>query len=154
MDRFVLALPLIGAMLRKNLVARCCRTLGTLLASGVPLVESLGILAHTAGNQVFEAEIEHLLAHVRRGSSLHAPLRHAQLFPAMVVQMIAVGEQTAELDGMLLHAAAHYEQEVEAAVETLTSALEPVLIVVVGVLLGGLLMAMYLPMFDLIDVVG
>lgn len=154
LDRFVLRVPLIGPLLLKNLVARFCRTLGTLLHSGVVLVDALGILAHTAGNRVVEREVVYLLHRVRRGSSLNQPLRKAGLFPEMVVQLIAVGEQTAELDRMLFHAADYYEQEVDAYVETLTSVIEPVLIVLIGLLLGGILVALYLPMFDLITVVG
>lgn len=154
LDRMVLRVPFAGSLLLKHSVARFCRTLGTLLASGVALVEALDLLSRMTGNRVVEQEVKKLLASVRRGSSLVRPLQEARLFPGMVVHMIAVGEETAELDRMLVHVADHYEREVDLAVEGLTAVVEPVLIVLVGIVLGGVLAALYLPIFDLVSVVG
>ena len=119
----------LGSLMRKSLTARFCRTLGTLLSSGVALVDALSILTKASGNQYVERTLTDVLGRVRRGSSLYQPLKQAGFFPDMVVQMIAVGEQTAELDGMLLHAAEHYEQEVDAFLDGLMSIIEPILIV-------------------------
>jgi len=153
-DRLKLRIPLVGTLLSKSLTARFCRTLGTLLSSGVALVDALSILAKASGNQFVERTLGDGLVRVRRGSSLYEPLKQAGFFPDMVVQLIAVGEQTAELDGMLLHAADHYEQEVDAFLDGLTSIIEPILIVVIGLMLGGILVSLYLPMFELINTVG
>lgn len=152
-DRWLLRLPFVGSLLLKGLVARFCRTLGTLLSSGIGLVEALDVLTKSAGNVHLEQTIKAMREAVVRGRNLSQPLRQASLFPNMVVQMIMAGEETAELDGMLLHVAAHYEQEVDAAVDTLTSVIEPVMIVIIGTLLGVILVAMYLPMFDLVSVI-
>ncbi len=135
-------------------MARFCRMLGTLLSSGVALVDALSILTKASGNQYVEQALTGVLSRVRRGSSLYVPLKQARLFPNMVVQLIAVGEQTAELDGMLLHAAAHYEEEVDVFLEGLTSIIEPVLIVVIGLMLGRILVSLYLPMFEMINAMG
>lgn len=153
-DHFKLRAPLVGALMRKSLTARFCRTLGTLLESGVSLVDALAILSKAAGNHYAEEALARVLKHVRRGSSLFEPLRRAELFPSMVVQLIAVGEETAELDGMLLHAADHYEEEVDTLLDGLTSVIEPILIIVIGMILGGILVSLYLPMFELINTVG
>ncbi len=153
-DRLKLRLPVLGTLMRKSLTARFCRTLGTLLSSGVALVDALAILAKASGNQYVEHALTVVLRRVRRGSSLYQPLKQAGFFPDMVVQLIAVGELTAELDTMLLHAAEHYEQEVDAFLDGLTSIIEPILIVVIGLILGGILVSLYLPMFELINTVG
>ncbi len=153
-DRAKLGLPLFGRVITKSLVARFCRTLGTLVGSGVALTDALDIIAQSAGNKHVQAVLENVLGRVKRGSTLYAPLMQANIFPEMVAQMIAVGEQTAELDDMLMHAATYYEQEVDTFLEALTSIIEPVLIIGIGLLLGGILVAMYLPMFELINFVG
>ena len=153
-DRLKLRFPVLGSLMLKSLTARFCRTLGTLLSSGVALVDALSILAKASGNQYVERALTDVLGRVRRGSSLYQPLKQAGFFPDMVVQLIAVGEQTAELDGMLLHAAEYYEQEVDVFLDGLTSIIEPILIVVIGLMLGGILVSLYLPMFEMINAVG
>lgn len=153
-DRLKLRLPVLGTLMRKSLTARFCQTMGTLLSSGVALVDALSILARASGNQYVEHTLDDVLRRVRRGSSLYQPLKQAGFFPDMVIQLIAVGEQTAELDRMLLHAAEHYEQEVDVFLDGLTSIIEPVLIVVIGLMLGGILVSLYLPMFEMINIVG
>ena len=153
-DRLKLRLPVLGVLIRKGLTARFCRTLGTLLSSGVALVDALSILAKASGNQYVERTLTDVLGRVRRGSSLYQPLKQAGFFPDMVVQLIAVGEETAELDSMLLHAAEHYEQEVDGFLDGLTSVIEPILIVVIGLMLGEILVSLYLPMFEMINAVG
>lgn len=153
-DLVRLKMPLVGGLYHKNLIAGFCRTLGTLLVSGIPLVDALEITSKVGGNRVMEQEITRIQGRVRRGRSLNQLMEKGGLFPDMVVQMIAVGEQTAELDGMLIHVADYYEKEVEAYVETIMSIIEPIFIVMIGLLLGGMLVALYLPMFDLITVVG
>ena len=153
-DRLKLRGPLLGLLMQKSLTARFCRTLGTLLSSGITLVDALSILAKASGNLYAEQVLTRVLSRVSRGSSLYEPLKQAGLFPDMVVQLIAVGEQTAELDGMLLHAAEHYEEELDVFIDGLTSIIEPVLIIVIGLMLGGILVALYLPMFELINTVG
>lgn len=154
-DRYKLKIPFFGSLLHRSLIARFCRTLGTLLDSGVRLVDALTLLGQAAGNRYAEKEIGEILKRVRRGSGLYHPLKEqTTLFSPMVVQMIAVGEETAELDTMLLHAANHYEKEVDGLVESLSSVIEPVLIVAIGLLLGGILIAMYLPMFEMMHAVG
>ncbi|MEZ4702015.1 MAG: type II secretion system F family protein [Rhodothermales bacterium] len=149
LERASLRLPLVGPLLRKNLSARFCRTLGTLLESGVHLTNALHILASTSGHVSVEEIVKRMAAHVERGGRLVAPLRGGDVFPDFVVQMVAVGEETANLGDMLLHAAGHFEVEVDAAVDTLTAIIEPLLIVVLGVVLGTVLVAMYLPLFEL-----
>lgn len=154
-DRYKLRIPFFGSLLHRSLIARFCRTLGTLLDSGVRLVDALTLLGEAVGNRFAEKEIDEILKRVRRGSGLYHPLKERTgLFSPMVIQMIAVGEETAELDTMLLHAADHYEKEVDGLVESLSSVIEPVLIVTIGLLLGGILIAMYLPMFEMMHAVG
>ncbi|MCA9173310.1 MAG: type II secretion system F family protein [Planctomycetales bacterium] len=152
-DAALLRMPLAGSLIRKNLAARFCRTLGTLLESGVHLTEALLMIVQTGGHARVTALIGRLANHITRGGRLSDVLRDDDVFPAFVVQMIAVGEKTANLDQMLLHAASHLESEIDAAAATLTSVIEPVLIVVLGVVLGGILVAMYLPLFELSTVV-
>lgn len=153
-DRVKLRLPLVGTLLRKSLVTRFCQTLGTLLTSGVPLVEALTIVGQSVENTFVQRQLVQAVARVRRGAGIHKALASLSVFPTMVIQMVAVGEETAQLDQMLLHAATHYEREVDTAVETLTAVLEPVLIIVIGAGLGGILVALYLPMFEMMNVVA
>jgi type IV pilus assembly protein PilC len=149
-DGFMIRMP----VLLKGSVARFTRTLGTLIASGVPILGGLEITARTAGNKVIAEAIMSARASIREGETVAAPLKASNVFPPMVTQMIAVGEQTGALDEMLTKIAVFYEQEVDTAVDTLTSIIEPVMIVVMGGIVGGMVVAMYLPMFKLINVVA
>jgi len=153
-DRFLLRVPVMGDVLRKASIARFTRTLGTMIASGVPILTALEITARTAGNKVIEEAILATKGSIGQGETISAPLRESKVFPPMVVQMIAVGEETGALDKMLEKIAAFYDEEVSVAVDTLTSVIEPILIVFMGVLVGGMVVAMYLPMFKLINVVA
>ncbi|MCA9596079.1 MAG: type II secretion system F family protein [Myxococcales bacterium] len=145
----ILRLPLLGPVLRKIAVARFTRTLGTLLQSGVPILDALDICARTSGNVVIESGILHVRQRISEGRNMAEPLMEANVFPDMVVQMIAVGEQTGALDQMLSKIADFYEEETDIAVAALTSALEPILMVGVGGMVGVVLVAMYLPIFSL-----
>lgn len=153
-DRCKFNIPLIGNLIGKSLIARFCRTLGTLLESGVNLVDALAIIGSATGNRHLDKKIMIATRQVSQGRNLYTQLQKTELFPELVVHMIMVGEQTAELDQMLIHAAEFYEIEVDATLESVGSILEPVLIVVIGFILGGILVALYLPMFDLINVIG
>jgi type IV pilus assembly protein PilC len=153
-DRMLLRFPIIGDLLRKAGVARFTRTLGTLVASGVSILEGLEITARTAGNRVLHDAIMGSRASIAGGDTISEPLKRAGVFPPMVVQMINVGEQTGGLDEMLTKIADFYDDEVDAAVEVLLSAMEPVMIVLLGGVVGGMIVAMYLPIFDMISVVG
>ena len=146
---FMLRIPIIGNVLRKIAVARFARTLGTLLGSGVPILDALDIVARTAGNVVVEDGIQHARTKISEGKTLAEPLKEIKAFEGMVVQMIAVGEQTGALDTMLNKIADFYEEEVDVAVAALTSLLEPILMVFIGAVVGTVLVAMYLPIFDL-----
>ena len=150
MDAIVLKLPVIGILMRKIAVARFTRTLGTLISSGVPILEGLDITAKTAGNAVVEQALTKVRRSLEEGKSLTEPLKDSQVFPGMVTQMIAVGEQTGAMDAMLQKIADFYEDEVDAAVKDLLTALEPVMIVFLGVVVGGVVISMYLPLFSLI----
>ena len=141
-------------ILRKIAVARFCRTLATLTSSGVPILESLDITARTAGNAIVEDVIIETRRSVEGGKTLVEPLRDSEVFPNMVVQMIGVGEQTGALDSMLNKIAEFYEDEVDIAVAGLVKLLEPVMIFILGVVIGGIVVAMYLPMFTLINKIG
>src|SRR5438132_4609779 len=154
LDALMLKLPVLGDVLLKGSVARFTRTLGTLIASGVPILSGLEITARTAGNKVISEAIMTARASIREGETVSAPLKSSGVFPPMVVQMISVGEQTGALDEMLTKIAVFYEAEVDVAVDTLTSVIEPLLIVVMGGIVGGMVIAMYLPMFKLISVVS
>jgi type IV pilus assembly protein PilC len=134
-------------------VARFTRTLGTLVSSGVPILEGLRITARTAGNRVVERAVLDTRASVTAGKTLAEPLKASTVFPPMVVQMISVGEQTGALDAMLNKIADFYDDEVDTAVSALTALLEPLMIVFLGVVIGGLVIAMYLPIFRLVTVV-
>lgn len=153
-DAFLLRLPIMGPLIRRSLVARFSRTLGTLLRNGIPLVMALELVGTAEGHSVLRSQVLAMATGVSQGRRLTAGWGEGHLFPPLIHQLVAVGEDAGELDVMLLHAAAHYEEEVDAAVEGLSALLEPVLIVLIGILLGGILVAMYLPLFDLVDVVG
>jgi type IV pilus assembly protein PilC len=149
-DRTMLRLPILGAILRKIAVARFCRTLATLISSGVPILDGLEITARTAGNAVVEDAIMLTRTGIERGETVSAPLKATAVFPPMVTQMIGVGETTGALDTMLAKIADFYEEEVDTAVAGLLTLLEPVMISILGVIVGGIVIAMYLPIFDLI----
>jgi len=153
-DGFAIKAPVLGDVLLKGAVARFTRTLGTLISSGVPILSGLEITARTAGNKVIAEAIMSARASIREGETVSAPLKASGVFPPMVTQMIAVGEQTGALDEMLTKIAVFYEAEVDTAVDTLTSIIEPIMIVVMGGIVGGMVVAMYLPMFKLISVVS
>jgi len=150
LDTVILKLPVLGILMRKIAVARFTRTLGTLISSGVPILEGLYITAKTAGNAVVEQALIKVRRSLEEGKSLTEPLKDSQVFPGMVTQMIAVGEQTGAMDAMLQKIADFYEEEVDAAVKDLLTALEPVMIVFLGVVVGGVVISMYLPLFSLI----
>lgn len=154
LDGLMLKAPIVGALLRKIAVARFCRTLSTLTSSGVPILDGLQITARTAGNSIIEDAIMATRKSVEEGKTISEPLGDTDVFPSMVVQMIAVGEQTGALDTMLSKIADFYEDEVDTAVAGLMKLLEPVLIAFLGVAIGGIVIAMYMPMFALIGQVG
>jgi type IV pilus assembly protein PilC len=149
-DATILRLPVLGLLMRKIAVARFTRTLGTLISSGVPILEGLDITAKTAGNAVVERALKRVRKSLEEGKSLTEPLKDSEVFPGMVTQMIAVGEQTGAMDAMLQKIADFYEEEVDAAVKDLLTALEPVMIVFLGLVVGGVVISMYLPLFSLI----
>ena len=149
LDSIVLKLPVLGILMRKIAVARFTRTLGTLISSGVPILEGLDITARTAGNAVVEKALQQVRRSLEEGKSLTEPLKESEVFPGMVTQMIAVGEQTGAMDAMLQKIADFYEEEVDAAVKDLLTALEPIMIVFLGVVVGGVVISMYLPLFSL-----
>jgi type IV pilus assembly protein PilC len=150
-DAVVLKLPILGDLMRKIAVARFCRTLSTLLSSGVPILDGLDITARTAGNAVIEEAIQKTRSSIERGETVSAPLRETNVFPSMVVQMINVGETTGALDAMLSKIADFYEEEVDTAVAGLLTLMEPLMIAVLGGIVGGIVIAMYMPIFDLIS---
>jgi len=149
-DTIILKLPILGNVMRKIAVARFTRTLGTLISSGVPILEGLDITAKTSGNAVVEKALFAVRKALEEGKSLTEPLKDSQVFPGMVTQMIAVGEQTGAMDAMLQKIADFYEEEVDAAVKDLLTALEPIMIVFLGLVVGGVVISMYLPLFSLI----
>ncbi len=152
-DKLLLRLPIFGDLLLKTAVARFTRTLGTLVSSGVSILEGLEITARTAGNRVIHDTVMAARASIAGGETISSPLKDSGVFPPMVVQMINVGEQTGGLDEMLGKIADFYDDEVDAAVEALLSAMEPVMIVFLGVVVGGMIVSMYLPIFDMINAV-
>ena len=135
-------------------MARFTRTLGTLLSSGVSILDALAITAKTAGNRVIHDAVKKSILSIAEGETITQPLKDSGVFPPMVTQMIAVGEKTGGLDDMLNKIAEFYEEEVNAAVAALTSIIEPVIIVIMGIVIGGILIAMYLPMFDIVGKIG
>ncbi|MDF1546063.1 MAG: type II secretion system F family protein [bacterium] len=149
-DKMMLALPVLGNLVRKSAVARFTRTLGTLLASGVSIIEAMEITAKTSGNIVIGNAINKSTVAIAEGDTITGPLKESGVFPPMVTQMISVGEKTGGLDEMLNKIADFYDEEVDDAVAALTSIIEPIIIVFMGVVIGGILIAMYLPMFDII----
>lgn len=153
LDRLMLKLPVLGDVLRKSAVSRFTRTLGTLIASGVSILDGLEITARTAGNRVIHDAIMESRGSIAGGETIAVPLEKSGVFPPMVTSMIAVGEATGGLDEMLTKIADFYDDEVDAAVSNLLSLMEPVMIVVLGVIVGGMIVAMYLPIFDMINAV-
>jgi type IV pilus assembly protein PilC len=152
-DKFMLQIPVLGDLLRKSAVSRFTRTLGTLISSGVSILDGLEITARTAGNRVIHDAIMESRASIAGGDTISAPLQKSAVFPPMVISMIAVGEQTGGLDEMLSKIADFYDTEVDTAVSALLSLMEPVMIVFLGVVVGGMVVAMYLPIFDMINAV-
>jgi type IV pilus assembly protein PilC len=148
-DRIMLRLPVVGDLLRKVAVARFSQNMAILLSSGVPILDGLAITARTAGNRVVEKAIMDARVSISQGKTVAEPLRESKIFPPMVCQMVAVGENTGGLDGMLRKVAELYEEEVDEAVANLTALMEPLIMVVLGVILGGLVISMYLPIFQM-----
>lgn len=153
MDRFFLKMPLFGDLIQKTATARFCRTFGALSRSGVPILTALEIVRDTAGNQVIANAVDEARAEVQTGGMISIALQRAQVFPLMAIQMISIGEETGEIDTMLMKVADFYEDEVEQAVKGLTSIMEPIMIVVLGGMVGSILVAMYLPIFSIMDAV-
>jgi len=153
LDKLMLAMPVLGDVIRKSAVSRFTRTLGTLIASGVSILDGLEITAKTAGNRVIHDAVMESRTSIAGGETIAAPLQKSKVFPPMVISMIAVGEQTGGLDEMLTKIADFYDEEVDAAVGNLLALMEPVMIVVLGVVVGGMVIAMYLPIFNMIQTV-
>jgi type IV pilus assembly protein PilC len=153
-DRLMLHMPVLGDVLRKSAVSRFTRTLGTLISSGVSILDGLEITAKTSGNRVIQDAIMESRASIAGGETIAAPLKKSQVFPPMVISMISVGEQTGGLDEMLTKIADFYDEEVDAAVSGLLALMEPVMIVFLGVVVGGMVIAMYLPIFDMVNAAG
>jgi type IV pilus assembly protein PilC len=152
-DRLMLRVPILGNLARKSAVARFTRTLGTLLSSGVAILDGLEITARTSGNRVIHDAIMKSRSSIAGGESISQPLRQSGVFPPMVTQMINVGEETGDLDGMLTKVADFYDDEVDVAVESLLKAMEPAMIVILGTVVGGMIVAMYLPIFGMINTI-
>jgi len=148
-DRLILRVPVFGEVIRKASIARWCRTLSTMFAAGVPLVESLDSVAGAAGNFVYYDATKKIQAEVSSGTGLTVSMGNANVFPSMVLQMVAIGEESGALDAMLSKVADFYEQEVDEAVDSLSSLMEPMIMVVLGGLIGGIVVAMYLPIFKM-----
>jgi type IV pilus assembly protein PilC len=148
-DRLILRVPVFGEVIRKASIARWCRTLSTMFAAGVPLVESLDSVAGAAGNFVYYDATKKIQAEVSSGTGLTVSMGNASVFPSMVLQMVAIGEESGALDAMLSKVADFYEQEVDEAVDSLSSLMEPMIMVVLGGLIGGIVVAMYLPIFKM-----
>ena len=153
-DAVFLKLPIFGGLLQKVAVARFTRTLGTMIASGVPILDGLDIVARTAGNVVIEEALLDVRTAISEGKTIAEPLQESGVFPGMVVQMIAVGEETGAMETMLSKIADFYDDEVDTAVDALTSLLEPLMMVFLGGSVGGLLIAMYLPIFKIAETIG
>ena len=153
-DRLFLRLPIFGNIIRKSVIARWTRTLSTMFSAGVPLVESLDSVGGAAGNYVYKVGTRQIQSEVSTGTSLTSAMQNSELFPNMVNQMVAIGEESGALDSMLGKVADFFEAEVDDAVEALSSLMEPIIMVVLGVLIGGMVIAMYLPIFKLGAVVG
>ncbi len=154
MDRALLKVPgRIGDIIQKVALARFARTLGTLSAAGVPILQALEITATSSGNYVVEKALLKSREAIREGLPIYRPLEEEPIFPPMVTRMIAVGEETGDIDGMLAKIAEFYESEVDAAMKALTSIIEPIMIIIVGAIVGGIVIAMYLPMFKIFEVI-
>jgi type IV pilus assembly protein PilC len=149
MDRLFLKLPVFGDVIRKATMARWARTLSTMFAAGVPLVEALDSVGGASGNYVYAAATKVIKQEVATGTSLTIAMQNANVFPTMVIQMVSIGEETGALDGMLGKVADFYEAEVDDAVEALSSLMEPMIMVVLGTIIGGMVIAMYLPIFKM-----
>ena len=154
MDRLLLKSPVFGPLFQKIAVARFSRTLGTLVSSGVPILDGLNIVSKASGNKINETAILNARASIREGETISEPLGRSGNFPPMVIQMISVGESTGALDSMLSKIADFYEEEVDVAVGNLTSLLEPLLMVFLGLVIGGVVISMYLPIFQMASAVG
>ena len=153
-DRLSLKMPLFGDLIQKTATARFCRTFGSLSKSGVPILTSLEIVRDTAGNQIISEAVDEARKDVQGGGMISIALQKYAVFPRMAIQMISIGEETGELDAMLMKVADFYEDEVEQAVKALTSIMEPIMIVVLGGMVGSILVSMYLPMFKIMDQIG
>jgi len=153
-DKLLLKVPVLGDLAKKSSVAQFSRTLGTLLTSGVSIIEALEITAKTASNMVLRNALMSMISAISEGKTITEPMKETGVFPPMVIQMVAVGEESGGLDQMLTKIADFYDEEVNAAVETLTSVMEPIIIVLLAIIMGGMLIAMYMPMFDMIGAVG
>ncbi|MCB9950646.1 MAG: type II secretion system F family protein [Planctomycetaceae bacterium] len=150
-DRIALKLPILGAIIGKSTVARTCRTLGTLIASGVPILEALSIARDTAGNEVFRKAFDHIHASIREGETMAVPLRETRIVDDLVVNMVDVGEETGALDNMLYKVADVYDEEVSVLVESLVSLLEPIMVVVLGLIVGFIVIALFMPLVKLLN---
>ena len=153
MDRLLLRLPIFGSVIRKATIARWTRTLSTMFAAGVPLVEALDSVGGASGNNVYLEATKKIQTEVSTGTSLTISMQNVNVFPNMVIQMVQIGEESGSLDGMLGKIADFYEREVDEAVAALSSLMEPLIMVILGVLIGGLVIAMYMPIFKLGSVV-
>jgi type IV pilus assembly protein PilC len=149
MDRLMLKVPVFGPLVRISTIARWTRTLSTMFAAGVPLVEALDSVGGASGNWVYQSATKVVQAEVSTGTSLTVAMQNTNLFPNMVIQMVSIGEESGALDGMLSKVADFFEQEVDDAVEALSSLMEPIIMVVLGTLIGGMVIAMYLPIFKM-----
>jgi type IV pilus assembly protein PilC len=154
MDQLMLKIPVFGPLIRKATIARWTRTLSTMFAAGVPLVEAFDSVAGAAGNAVYYDATKQIQREVTSGSSLNTAMINSEVFPSMVLQMVAIGEESGSIDSMLSKVADFYEAEVDDAVEALSSLMEPVIMVVLGTLIGGMVVAMYLPIFKMGQAVG
>lgn len=153
-DKFLLKLPIFGDLLRKTSIAEFSRTLGTLLTSGVSIIEALEVTSKTASNTVVKRALKSMISAISEGKTITEPMKETGVFPPMVIQMVAVGEESGGLDQMLAKLASYYDEEVDAAVSALTAAMEPIFLLLIAIIVGGTVIVMYLPMFDLISVVG
>jgi type IV pilus assembly protein PilC len=149
LDRLFLKVPIFGEVIRKATIARWSRTLSTMFAAGVPLVEALDSVAGAAGNYVYFEATKRIQGEVSTGTSLTVAMQNSEVFPNMVVQMVAIGEESGSLDAMLSKVADFFEREVDDAVDALSSLMEPMIMVVLGTLIGGMVVAMYLPIFKM-----
>jgi type IV pilus assembly protein PilC len=150
-DKLALRLPIFGNIIKKVAVARFTRTLGTMISSGVPILDGLDIVARTAGNMIIEEELQATRASISEGKTIAEPLQNSKVFPGMMVQRVAVGEETGSMEIMLTKVADFYDDEVDVAVAALTSMLEPIMMVLMGGSIGAILIAMYLPIFTIAD---